>query len=63
MVAGLIAFFFGLICAIISYKRYENKEWESFYDKTNVYGGLAMGLLLIIVGIVIIIENLGPAAF
>ncbi len=53
MVIGLITFSLGLAGALISYRRYMKKEWESLYDKTNVYGGLAMGLLMMIIGLII----------
>ena len=57
MIYGLILILVGVLSWYLSYKRYLKEKWEDLYDKTNVYGGMFIGVVAFIFGIVILLKE------
>jgi len=58
MIYAVISLVVGLIVIYISFKKIRKEEWGNLYDKTTIYSGMVIGLLLAIAGIFTLLHEL-----
>jgi hypothetical protein len=58
MIYAIISLVMGLTVTYISYKKIRKEEWGNLYDKTGIYSGMAIGLLLAIAGIFTLLHEI-----
>ncbi len=52
MIYAILSVVLGGLIGFVSFKRHLRKEWNSDFDKFNVYGSLYMSIFWVILGII-----------
>jgi hypothetical protein len=56
MIIAILAVILGGFVGFISYKSHLKREWNNDFDKSNVYGSLFLGFLMMVLGIIALLN-------